>query len=205
MTRTQTLLAAAAVAAAALAAFAANASAPADPPRAARVGSAAPPFTLRDQSGAPVSLSDFKGKVVVLEWFNPDCPFVQRHYKAGTMTNLAAKYGGDGVVWLAINSTSSADASVNRAFMAAHNAPYPALDDHDGQVAREYGARTTPDMFVIDRSGVLVYAGAIDDDPRGDKAEPVNYVRQALDEVLAGKAVATPEVKPYGCSVKYKK
>lgn len=206
MIQTKKLLAAAVVMSAALGAYAGGVSAPADSAGAARVGAAAPGFTLQDQNGAPISLSDFKGKVVVLEWFNPDCPFVKRHYEAGTMTDLAAKYREQGVVWLAINSTYTADSAENRTFLSAHKATYPGLDDHEGKVAREYGARTTPDMFIIDRNGVLVYAGAIDDDPRGEKqGQAVNYVGQALDAVLAGKAVATPETKSYGCSVKYKK
>jgi peroxiredoxin len=170
------------------------------------VGDAAPAFTLTDTAGNQVSLSDFEGKIVVLEWLNPDCPFVQRHYKAGTMKNLTTKYAGDGVVWLAINSTNYMDAAANAKFKADNGLPYTILVDQSGDVGRLYDARTTPHMYIIDGSGTLVYIGAIDDDPRGNKGEPtVNYVAVALDEVLAGNAVTTAETKPYGCSVKYKK
>ena len=171
-----------------------------------RVGDPAPAFTLTDTAGDEVSLSDYSGKVVVLEWLNPDCPFVQRHYKAGTMKNLAAKYGAQGVVWLTINSTKYMDAAANAKFRAANDLPYPVLVDQSGEVGHLYGAMTTPHMYVIDGGGRLVYIGAIDDDPRGNKGGPAtNYVSAALDEVLAGTAVSTAETKPYGCSVKYKK
>jgi peroxiredoxin len=169
------------------------------------VGKAAPAFTLEDESGNPVSLADFKGKVVVLEWLNPDCPFVQRHYKAGTMKSLAETYGGKGVVWLTINSTNYMDAEANAKFKAANQLPYPILVDQDGAVGHLYDAKTTPHMYVIDAEGNLVYMGAIDDDPRGSNQQPKNYVAAALDEILAGKAVSTAETTPYGCSVKYKK
>lgn len=170
------------------------------------VGDMAPAFTLADSAGNKVSLNDFEGKIVVLEWLNPDCPFVQRHYKAGTMKSLAAKYGGDGVVWLTINSTNYMDAAANAKFTAANDLPYTILVDQSGDVGHLYGAKTTPHMYIIDGNGTLVYIGAIDDDPRGNKGEPaVNYVAVALDEVLAGDAVTTAETKPYGCSVKYKK
>jgi peroxiredoxin len=169
------------------------------------VGAAAPNFTLEDTAGAQVSLSDFAGRVVVLEWVNPDCPFVQRHYKAGTMKSLATKYGAQDVVWLTINSTNYMDAEASAAFKAANDLPYPILVDQSGEVGHLYGAATTPHMFVIDGSGTVVYIGAIDDDPRGSSDAPTNYVAAALDEVLAGEAVSTPETKPYGCSVKYKK
>ncbi len=143
---------------------------------------------------------------MVLEWLNPDCPFVQRHYKAGTMKNLATQYGGEGVVWLTINSTNYMDAAANAEFKAANDLPYPILVDQSGEVGHLYGAATTPHMYVIDGNGTLVYIGAIDDDPRGTKDGPeTNYVAVALDEVLAGNAVTTAETKPYGCSVKYKK
>jgi peroxiredoxin len=171
----------------------------------AAVGSAAPSFTLTDTAGNEVSLSDYAGDVVVLEWVNPDCPFVQRHTKAGTMKSLAEKYGAEGVVWLTINSTNYMDAEANAAFKAANGLPYPILVDQSGEVGHLYGAATTPHMFVIDGNGTVVYIGAIDDDPRGTSAAPTNYVAAALDEVLAGEAVSTPETKPYGCSVKYKK
>jgi peroxiredoxin len=171
------------------------------------VGDAAPDFTLQDTTGSDVSLSDFSGKVVVLEWLNPDCPFVQRHYKAGTMKKLATKYGEKGVVWLAVNSTHYMDAAANAKFKAANDLPYHVLVDQSGEVGHLYQAATTPHMYVIDGEGTLVYIGAIDDDPRGSKgtAQRTNYVDAALGEVLAGKPVTTAETKPYGCSVKYKK
>jgi peroxiredoxin len=170
------------------------------------VGAAAPDFTLMDTSGNKVSLSDSEGKVVVLEWLNPDCPYVQRHYKAGTMKNLASKYGEQGVVWLTVNSTNYMDAAANAEFKASNKLPYAILVDQSGEVGHLYGAATTPHMFVIDGNGTLVYVGAIDDDPRGTNDGPAtNYVATALDEILAGEAVTTAETKPYGCSVKYKK
>jgi len=170
------------------------------------VGDTAPTFTLTDTAGNQVSLSDFEDKIVVLEWLNPDCPFVQRHYKAGTMKNLATKYADDGVVWLTINSTNYMDAAANAKFKSDNGLPYTILVDQSGEVGHLYGAMTTPHMYIIDQSGTLAYIGAIDDDPRGNKGEPaVNYVAVALDEVLAGKSVTTAETKPYGCSVKYKK
>jgi peroxiredoxin len=169
------------------------------------VGDTAPAFTLTDTAGNEVSLGDFEGKIVVLEWLNPDCPFVQRHYKAGTMKDLATKYDGEGVVWLTINSTNYMDAAANAKFKADNGLPYAILVDQSGDVGHLYDARTTPHMYIIDGTGSLVYIGAIDDDPRGNKGEPaVNYVAVALDEVLAGNAVTTAETKPYGCSVKYK-
>ncbi|MBD3850740.1 MAG: thioredoxin family protein [Acidobacteria bacterium] len=170
------------------------------------VGDTAPAFTLADSAGNQVSLSDFEGKIVVLEWLNPDCPFVQRHYKAGTMKNLAAQYAGEGLVWLTINSTNYMDAAANAKFKAENDLPYTILVDQSGKAGHLYGAKTTPHMYIIDGAGTVVYIGAIDDDPRGNKGEPtVNYVSVALDEVLAGKSVTTAETKPYGCSVKYKK
>jgi peroxiredoxin len=170
-----------------------------------RPGEQAPGFTLQDQNGKQVSLADFAGKTVVLEWFNPQCPFVKRHYKEGTMQSLATKYAGDNVVWLAINSTSNATAAQDKQWVDQHHLSYPILDDSKGKVGQAYGAKTTPHMFVIDKSGKVVYDGAIDNDPDGEKADRVNYVQKALDETLAGNSVSTPETKPYGCGVKYGK
>jgi len=170
------------------------------------VGDPAPAFTLIDSAGQEISLADYKGKVVVLEWVNPDCPFVQRHYKAGTMKDLAAAYAPEGVVWLAVNSTNYMDAEANATFRQANDLSYPILVDQSGEIGHLYGAMTTPHMFIIDGEGMVVYMGAIDDDPRGTKeGSATNYVAEALDEVLAGKAVTVSETKPYGCSVKYKK
>ena len=171
---------------------------------AASTGTRAPSFTLEDQDGRKVSLANYSGKTVVLEWVNPDCPFVQRHYRAGTMSALAAKYGDKGVVWLAVNSTNSMGRSDNTKWAASNRLAYPILDDHEGEVGRLYGARTTPHIFIIDKTGTLVYKGGIDDDPDGSKqGSAINYADKALEEVVNGKAVSTPETKPYGCAVKY--
>jgi peroxiredoxin len=171
----------------------------------AAVGAAAPDFTLTDLNGEQVTLSKIAG-VRVLEWVNPDCPFVQRHYKAGTMKRLAAGYGAKGVTWLTINSTNYMDAAANQSFADAYGLSQRILVDQDGKVGHLYGAATTPHIFVVDAGGKIIYAGAIDDDPRGTGGAAVtNYVAAALDEVLAGKPVTTPETTPYGCSVKYAK
>ena len=168
-------------------------------------GEKAPNFTLPTADGGQASLSDYAGKVVVLEWVNPDCPFVKRHYAADTMEKLAAKYADDGVMWLTINSTHYMDEKANAGFAKDQALDVPILVDADGKVGKIYGATTTPHMFVIDANGVVVYQGAIDDDPRGSKGEgATNYVAAALDETLAGKKVSTAETQPYGCSVKYK-
>src|SRR5687767_9450573 len=172
----------------------------------AKVGEPAPAFSLQDQDGKTVSLADFKGKTVVLEWFNQGCPYVVRHYKSKTMTDTAAKYKDKDVVWLAINTTAGKTAEDNKTSAEAWGIPYPILSDTTSSVAQQYGAKTTPHMYIIDKEGKLVYNGAIDDDAsedgaKGDKA--VNFVAKALDEVLAGKAVSQAETKPYGCGVKY--
>jgi peroxiredoxin len=170
-------------------------------------GDQAPSFALTDAAGSKVSLSDYSGKVVVLEWTNPDCPFVQRHYQEGSMKKLTSAYSDSGVVFLTVNSTNYMDRDANAAFAKKEGISWPLLVDQDGAVGHAYGAQTTPHMFIINKDGKVVYQGAIDDDPRGseDAAERTNYVAQALDQVLAGKAVSTPETTPYGCSVKYKK
>ncbi|MDA2920907.1 redoxin domain-containing protein [Desulfobacterota bacterium AH_259_B03_O07] len=170
------------------------------------LGSKAPEFGLEDQNDNKVDLSDFSENLVVLEWLNPDCPFVQRHYKSKTMTTLAEKYKDKNVHWLAINSTHYMNKEDNKKWIDKFNIEYPILDDSSGLVGNMYGAKTTPNMFIIDESGTLVYSGAIDDDPRGSKnGNPVNYVDQALGEIIAGKPVTISGTKPYGCSVKYSK
>ena len=126
----------------------------------------APTFTLTDHAGKTHALADYTGKVVVLEWINPECPFVVRHYEADTMVNLAAAYAEKGVVWLGINTTSHFDHTKNRAFAEKYGVPYPILDDSDGTVGKLYGATRTPEMVVIDAAQKIVYHGAIDDDPR---------------------------------------
>jgi peroxiredoxin len=174
----------------------------------AKVGDAAPAFSLTDQDGKTVSLADFAGKVVVLEWFNDQCPYVQKHYKEGHMNNLAAQYKDKGVVWLAINSTSSTSNEKNKAIASKWSVSRPILNDASGATGKAYGARTTPHMYVIGTDGKLAYKGAIDsnnDSETSSIASATNYVARALDETLAGTAVSTPETKPYGCSVKYAK
>jgi peroxiredoxin len=171
----------------------------------ASIGAKAPDFTLQNQDGKNVSLRDFAGKIVVLEWTNPECPFVQRHYKEKTMTTLASRYEDKGVVWLAINSGHTATNDTDKAWAAAQGISYPELNDSSGVTGKAYHATNTPDMYVIAADGTLLYSGAIDNDPDGDKSagEKINYVQRALDEILSGKAVSTPQTKAYGCSVKY--
>ncbi len=164
----------------------------------------APNFTLDDQDGRAVSLADYTGKIVVLEWTNYDCPFVQRHAKAGTMRELAEKYKAQGIVWLAVNSTKSATREKDRDWIASNRLPYPILEDFNGKVGHAYGALTTPHMFVINAKGRIVYQGAIDDDRRMSGKATVNFVDQALSALTAGKAITVDRTQPYGCSVKYR-
>ncbi len=173
----------------------------------AKVGEPAPDFTLKDQDGNEVKLSQFKGKPVVLEWTEEGCPFVKRHYTAKTMARtFEASGGSDKVVWLAVNSSHFVKAEEEIEWRKKEGFDYPVLLDPEGKVGAMYNAKTTPHMYVIDKEGVLRYAGAIDDDPRGSKKpeEIKNYVSEALEALEAGKPVETPETKPYGCSVKYK-
>jgi hypothetical protein len=192
-----------ALAAAAAYACAALASAP--------PGNPAPTFTLSDLDGKPASLADYKGRIVVLEWNNFGCPFVQKHYRSGNMQALQKRYGKD-VVWLTLNSTTrsspdySAPADLESTLAKFGAQPARYLMDDPGRVGRSYGAKTTPHMFVIDAAGKVAYNGAIDDTPSTDIADletAKNYVAAALDEMKAGKPVSTPATKPYGCSVKY--
>ncbi|MBW1855218.1 MAG: redoxin domain-containing protein [Deltaproteobacteria bacterium] len=165
----------------------------------------APDFKLNSFDGKTISLSDYKGKIVVLEWFNYECPFVLRHYvNKPTMIGLANKYKDKNVVWLAINSTSHAAPEANIEFAEKHKLPYPILDDRAGTVGRAYGAKTTPHMYVIDARGSIAYQGAIDNDERGRKRQGViNYVDKALAELTGAKEVTTTDTMPYGCTVKY--
>jgi peroxiredoxin/gas vesicle protein len=166
-----------------------------------------PGFELNSFEGKTVKLSDYKGKIVVLEWINLDCPFVQYHYdKASTMIDLAKKYKDKDVVWLAINGTSQTTPEANRDFAAKHKLPYPILDDRAGKVGRLYGAITTPHLFIISKTGEVVYDGAIDNAPNGktiDGSDKVNYVDKALSELTSGQRVSTSKTQSYGCSVKY--
>ena len=169
------------------------------------VGQPAPPFELTGVDGRKVSLADFRGKAVVLEWMNPNCPFSRHHAEAGTMRRTAARHPE--AVWLAINSTRAdhrdylAPAAYAK-FLAANAITYPVLYDSDGRVGRAYGAKTTPHLYVIDAAGRLVYAGAIDDDP-SLKAPKTNYADAALAALAAGRSPEPATSKPYGCSVKY--
>jgi peroxiredoxin len=179
---------------------------------AAAVGQPAPDFTLTDTKGASHTLSSLKGKLVVLEWVNFDCPFVGKHYGSGNMQKLQKTYTGKGVVWLSVNSSAPGKqghypTEQIEALMRERNAtPTAYLLDTDGKVGRLYGAKTTPHMFVIDGTGTVVYAGGIDDKPSTDKADIAtarNFVQAALDEAMAGKPVTVATSTPYGCSVKY--
>ncbi len=175
-------------------------------------GQPAPDFTLSDTSGKAVKLSDLKGKYVVLEWVNPDCPYVQKHYNSANMPALQKEFGGKQVTWLAINSTREGHSEFKSpqqmdAWMKkTGGAPAATLLDRDSKVGRLYSAVTTPHMYIIDPKGTLVYVGAIDD-KRSTRLEDVktakNYVRAALGETMAGKAVSTASTSPYGCTVKY--
>jgi len=170
-------------------------------------GEPAPEFALEDFNGKTVKLSDYKGKIVVLEWLNYDCPFVKAQYDSGNLPAIAKKYADKGVVWLAINSSHYATHEANKEFAQKHNITYPILLDADGAVGRKYQARTTPHVFVIDAAGRIAYQGAVDNAPMGKvPAEgKIEYLANALDALLAGKPIETPQTKPYGCSVKYKK
>ena len=176
------------------------------------VGQPAPDFTLTDTNGKKHSLSSFKGKYVVLEWNNPDCPFVVKHYNSKNMQALQKAYTGKGVVWLTINSGAPGKEGVypavelNKMTQAKGAAPTAYLLDGDGKVGKVYGAKNTPQMFVITPEGKIVYSGAIDSIRSANQADipkATNYVKAALDSAMAGKPVATPVSQPYGCSVKY--
>jgi peroxiredoxin len=170
------------------------------------IGAKAPDFTLQDQDGKTVSLHDLLGKIVVLEWTNSQCPIVQRHYHEKTMQHLYSQYQDKSVAWLAINSSYFATNDLNKQWAVDQSIAYPVLNDASGATGKAYHATNTPNMFIIGTDGTLLYKGAIDNDPQGEKSagDRINYVHQALDEILAAKSVSVPETKPYGCSVKYK-
>lgn len=169
----------------------------------AEVGKAAPEFSLTDEAGKVHKLSDYKGKIVVLEWTCATCPFVVRHYEDKTMSKTHEQ-GGEDVVWLSVNSSHFAKADEDAAWKKKEGFSYPVLQDPSGDVGRLYGARTTPHMYVVDKEGKLAYNGAIDDNPRGKNESPKNYVLDAINALKEGKPVETSSTKPYGCSVKYK-
>lgn len=177
-----------------------------------KVGQPAPNFKLNDANGKVVTLSDFRGKPVVLEWHNPGCPFVRKHYDSGNMQKTQAAAREAGFVWLTINSGAPGkqghmDGAEARALVAEEKAhPSAYLLDPKGVVGRGYGATTTPHMYLIDAQGTLVYAGGIDDKPTSDEADipkARNHVLAAVGEVKAGKPVSVSWSRPYGCSVKY--
>lgn len=177
------------------------------------VGKPSPNFTATDSDGKSHSLSDYKGKVVVLEWLNHGCPYVKKHYNSGNMQKLQKTYAEKGVVWLSIISSApgkqgySTPEEANETIKQKQAFPTALLIDPDGIVGKLYDAKTTPHMYIINSDGVLVYNGAIDDIRSAnvdDIAKAKNYVQLALDEILAGKEVSTKTSRPYGCSVKYK-
>jgi hypothetical protein len=172
------------------------------------VGEAAPGFTLKDLEGDTHSLSDYEGKVVVLEWINPNCPFSDRHAREKTMTSLAHRYGE--VVWLAVNSTNGdhrdyLPPAKHKAWAEKRGIDYAILYDESGEVGHAYDAKTTPHMYIVTEDGTLAYNGAIDDDPPGRKAqgERTNYVDAGLSAHQSGNDVTPASTRPYGCSVKY--
>jgi peroxiredoxin len=193
-------------ASAALALAGANASAQALP------GQPAPAFSARDLGGRTVNLADFRGRYVVLEWNNPNCPFVKKHYDSGNMQGLQKRLTADNVAWLMVNSTAVGtedyvDNAAKTAWLKQQGAaPSAVLLDEDGRIGRSYGARVTPHMYVIDPAGTVIYAGAIDDKRSTSAADvktSTNYVAQALGEARAGKKVSVASTTAYGCSIKY--
>lgn len=179
---------------------------------AAALGQPAPEFSLTDVSGKPVKLSDFKGRYVVLEWVNPECPYVQRHYDSANMPTLQKETGGKNVAWLSINSTRAGHSEFKSPEQMASwtkkkgASPAATLLDSDSKVGKAYGATTTPHMYIVDPKGQLIYAGAIDDKRSASLEETKNaknYVRAALGESMAGKPVTMASTVSYGCTVKY--
>jgi peroxiredoxin len=177
-----------------------------------KVGASAPDFRATDVNGRAVSLADFRGKAVVLEWNNPECPSVRKHYESGNMQKTQAAAAADGAVWLTINSSAEgkqgymtpAEAKASLAGQQSRRSFY--LLDPTGVVGKSYGATATPHMYVVSPDGTLVYNGAIDDKPSTDEADIAgarNHVLAALSELKAGKPVSVPTSRPYGCSVKY--
>ena len=178
------------------------------------VGQPAPAFSATDTSGRKHALADYKGKLVVLEWVNHECPFVGKHYGSGNMQKLQKTYTGKGVVWLSVNSSAAGKQGhvtpeqANALTKQKGAAASAVFLDPEGTIGRAYAAKTTPHMFVIDATGTLVYQGGIDDTPssaQADIATAKNYVQAALDALLAGRKVETPSSQPYGCGVKYAK
>lgn len=180
---------------------------------AAAVGQPAPAFTLTDTSGKTRTLAEFKGKTVVLEWTNPGCPFVRKHYDSANLPGLQKEFTAKDVVWLAVNSTEKAASDylppqqLARWMQDKSGTPTATLMDEEGSVGKAYGARTTPHMYIVNPQGTLVYAGGIDSIASArasDIQTATNYVRQGLNEALAGKPISQAQTPPYGCTIKYK-
>jgi peroxiredoxin len=175
------------------------------------IGKPAPDFTGTDINGKTIKLSDYKGKIVVLESYNSDCPFCHNHYASGAMQELQRDLAAKNVVWLLVDSVNTKNFSYRTPEQARKElvdqkiAATAWLDDHSGDIGHLYGMKTTPHMFAIAADGTLVYDGAIDDrpEPSGDPRTAKNYVRAAVDELLAGKPVTVAQTKPYGCGVHY--
>src|SRR4051812_40925297 len=177
------------------------------------VGTTAPDFSATDSKGKAHSVSQYKGKYVVLEWFNPECPFVKKHYGSGNMQKLQEEFTSKGVVWLSVDSSAPGKEGnltaeeANQKMTEWKTKQTALLLDSDGKAGQAYGAKNTPHMFVINPEGKIIYEGAIDSKASANPADiqgATNYVKVALDESLAGKTVSTANTKPYGCSVKYK-
>ena len=177
------------------------------------VGQAAPEIVLKDATGQAVKLSDYRGKFVVLEWTNPGCPFVRKHYDSGNMASTQQDAAAKGVVWLSVNSTERESGDyVQPARLVAWQKERKlqstaTLMDEDGVAGKAYGARTTPHMYIVDPQGKLVYAGGIDSIPSSSQSDiprAVNYVKTGLAEATAGKPITNAATRPYGCSIKYK-
>ena len=180
---------------------------------AVKVGDPAPDFTATDSNGQTHKLSEYHGKFVVLEWTNNNCPFTKKHYSSGNMQNLQKEWTAKGVVWLTVlSSTPGGDGYMtapaeNAYIQRVHAAPTAALLDPSGALGHEFEARTTPDMYVIDPTGKLIYSGAVDDHPTTDPSDipnSKNYVSLALTQAMSGQQVAVTYTRPYGCSVKYR-
>jgi peroxiredoxin len=176
----------------------------------AQVGKPAPDFSAKDVDGKTHKLSDYKGKILVLESYNFDCPFCANHYKTGAMQDTQEWAKSKGVVWLLVNSASAKsdsyrDAGKARQEIAKNKIKATWIDDSSGEVGKKYGLKTTPHMVVIDKQGKVAYNGAIDDAPvsEGDPRKARNYVKEAIEKVMAGQAVAVANTKPYGCGIKY--
>lgn len=196
----------------ALALAAALAATPALAREAVQPGKPAPAFTAKDTAGRDVSLASFKGKTVVLEWTNQDCPYVKKHYGSGNMQALQKEAAAGGVVWLSISSSAPGHLGhvngleADQLTAERKAAPAAFLLDADGRVGRAYGAATTPHMFVIDKDGIIAFMGGIDDKPTTNQADiktARNYVREAIAALAAGKPVQTTSARPYGCTIKY--